>query len=153
VREKGVDILDSFDSTTDMWDGYDYAWSGSEYLSLTGGITYVYGHLTDSWNMKRCLDNTTENIKSDNSIHCWLYLKTWSEYYNIVDSFIPEESKKRVKIQDLKFYVSGGDFTTRKVTLVMTIWLMPRGWIPISMVENTKLQIQTTISERGWKSN
>ena len=25
VREKGVDILDSFDSTTDMWDGYDYA--------------------------------------------------------------------------------------------------------------------------------
>jgi hypothetical protein len=34
----------------------------------------------------------------------------------------------------------------------MTLILMPRVGVPASMVENTKLQIQTTISERGWKN-
>lgn len=87
-------------------------------------------------------------------IHCGLYLtSSLGDYYNLVDSFISEEEKKRVKIEDLKFYISGGEFTTRKVTLVMRLGLMPRVGVPASMVTTTKLQIQTTISERGWQSN
>lgn len=32
--------------------------------------------------------------------------ESYKEAYNLVDSFIPDEAKKRVKIKDLKFYIS-----------------------------------------------
>lgn len=51
----------------------------------------------------------------------------FSQAFNLVDSFIPEESKKRVKIEDMKFYISGdGNTTEKKVTIVFTLALMPR---------------------------
>lgn len=40
---------------------------------------------------------------------------------------------------------------TKKVTLVMTLALMPRIGVPFAQIESTKLHIQTTISDRGWK--
>lgn len=149
VREKWI-WMSSFDPTTEMWSNDNYTGSGSEYLSIGSDLFYVYWSL-DWPNMKRCIDTPTSNRKSDNSIHCWLYIHNGTDYYNLVDSFVPEESKKRVKVQDLKFYVSGWEFTTKKVTLVMTLSLMPRIGVPLSLTESSKIQIQTTISERGWK--
>ncbi len=157
VRERG--IADGwtiwFDSNYPQWKSYGYIWSWSEFLSILGKWIYVYGKKTDIW-MVPCIDSVAEQAKTDNKIHCGLYFVSpwdnWVNWYNLVDSFIPEETRKRVKIQDLKFYISGWEFTTKKVTLVMTLILMPRVGVPASMVENTKLQIQTTISERGWKN-
>lgn len=156
IREHG--IADGwttwFAPTINMWNTYNYAWSGSEFLAIQWKGIYVYWKKTEL-GMDRCMDMPTENIKSDKKIHCWLYFVSpwdnWKNSLNLVDSFIPEESRKRVKVQDLKFYVSWWDFTTKKVTLVMTLTLMPRIGVPISLVENSRLQIQTTISERGWQ--
>ncbi len=150
VREKGI-LMPPPDLWLDMWDNYEYTLSWSEYLALSWGLNYIYGSMTDSSNLKRCVDTPLENTQSDNNIHCGLYINRGGEYYNIVDSFVSEESKKRVKIQNLRFYVSGWPFTTKKVTLIMTLSLMPRIGVPPSLVENTKIHIQTTISERSWK--
>jgi hypothetical protein len=70
---------------------------------------YVYGAKTET-GIKPCIDNyagSIEKTKTDINIHCSLYLKKGSEYINLADFFIPEESKKRIKIQNLRFYVSG----------------------------------------------
>jgi type II secretory pathway pseudopilin PulG len=156
VRDKGIadGWTRGFDTNYQLWKTYDYTWSGSEFLAIAGKWIYVYGKRTDE-GMKACIDSAWENTKTDPKIHCGLYVvMPWDngeDWYNLVDSFVPEESKKRVKITDLRFYISGWESTTKKVTLVMTLALMPRIGVPASMIENTKLQIQTTISEQGWK--
>ena len=78
----------------------------------------------------------------------------FSQAFNLVDSFIPEESKKRVKIEDMKFYISGdGNTTEKKVTIVFTLALMPRIGVPLIGLSESKLRVQTTISERFFKQN
>lgn len=91
--------------------------------------------------------------KQDLNTHCGLYIWENGNAYNLVDSFRSEESRKRVKISDLKFYVSGGDHDMKKVTLKMTLQLMARDGVPASLIGNTKMEIQTTFSERPYKIN
>ncbi len=61
--------------------------------------------------MVPCIDSALENTKTNPKIHCGLYLVDYLDNglngYNLVDSFNPDESRKRVKITDLRFYVSG----------------------------------------------
>ncbi len=140
-----------FDSsrTYPLWNTLDYAWNGNEVLILgLPGNEHIYAYWKKSaaW-----LDPCDSVAANDLQIHCGLYLKEGSDYYNLVDSFVPEESKKRVKIESLRFYISGNSLTTNKVTLNFTLSLMPRIWVPISLVWTTKLHIQTTFSERSWK--
>ncbi len=71
--------------------------------------------------------------------------------YNLVDSFRVRDEEKRVKITDLGLYVTGDVHQTPKVTLKMTLELMPRAGVPPSLVRATKLEIQTTFSERFYK--
>jgi type II secretory pathway pseudopilin PulG len=92
------------------WLVYDYSRSGSEYLNLNNG-RYVYGKKNGA-NLVECINTTTENRKTDPRIHCGLYFIDYSATgiangYNLVDSFTPDESKKRVKIANLAFYISG----------------------------------------------
>lgn len=141
-------------STHIPWTEYNYEWSGTEFLAIQSRWTYVYGKRSSAW-MDPCIDTPSENRKSNPKIHCGLYFVASSDNganaYNLVDSFIPEEEKKRVKIQDFRFYVSWSGTTTPKVTLNFTLALMPRIWVPESMIQDTKLHIQTTISSRSWK--
>ncbi len=152
VREYGISDgwTAGFDPTSPLWNTYNYTESGSEFLGITTRGAYVYGYKTDT-GMNRCI----WTVQTDPQTHCGLYFvlpwDNWQNSYNLVDSFIPEEDRKRVKIEDLKFYISWWEFTTKKVTLVMTLGLMPRSWVPSSMIANTKYHIQTTISERGWQ--
>lgn len=84
--------------------------------------------------------------------HCGLYV--WEENkdaYNLVDAFRADDADKRVTIQDLKFYVTGGDTAANKVTLKMTLSLLPKSWVSANLIESTKLEIQTTFSERPYK--
>lgn len=84
--------------------------------------------------------------------HCGLYLwENGKTPYNLVDSFRADDDKKRVTIQDLKFYVTGGDNSANKVTLKMTLALIPQAWVSANLVNSTKLEIQTTFSERPYK--
>lgn len=91
------------------WNKYDYTGSGSEYLNLSNGI-YVYGHKT-SIGITECIDTPIEKRKSSAKIHCGLYLVKYNDNglnaYNLVDSFNPDEKNKRVKISNLRFYLSG----------------------------------------------
>lgn len=88
---------------------------------------------------------------SDTTKHCGLYLWENGQPYNLVDAF--REDKKRVTIQDLKFYVTGGDNSANKVTLKMTLALSPQAWVSANLANSTKLEIQTTFSERPYKIN
>ena len=98
----------------------------------------------------------TDIDKKDPKIHCGLYKVTGTDYasaFNLVDSFVPEEEKKRVKIEDLKFYISGDGLSTeKKVTLVFTLALMPRVGLPPALISDTRLHVQTTISERFFRN-
>lgn len=102
------------------------------------------------------MDTSAENIKTDPKIHCGLYLVNYDNNgslgYNLVDSFIPDETRKRVKVTNLRFYVSGdGVGTAYKVLLSMDLALIPLGGISVNLASSTVLHIQTTISERGWR--
>lgn len=99
------------------------------------------------------MDTCSDTRKSDQKIHCGLYFVEYSDNgangYNLVDSFNPDENRKRVKIEDLKFYVSGdGINTSRKVTMNFYLSLMPRNGISQNLANTTKLHIQTTLSAR-----
>ena len=93
-----------------------------------------------------------ERARSDSRIHCGLYRVIGTDYagsMNLVDSFIPDELKKRVKLTNMRFYISGdGIKTEKKVTLVFSLRLMSRPGVPPSLVSETEQHIQTTISER-----
>lgn len=159
VRERGIgDMTREFDISPGAYaywtDQARYDLSGTEYLNIGSWAlwsTYVYGVLKSPATIEPCQDTPVSKNKTDPRIHCGLYLLRGTEYYNLVDSFIGEESKKRIKIDDLRFYVSGNGMATKKVTLVMTLALMPRIGVPFAQIESTKLHIQTTISDRGWK--
>lgn len=126
-------------------------------LSVGDGTTkYIFGKkeiLAGSAVINHC--DTVDKITP--KTHCGLYLVHGTDYanaFNLADGFIPEESKKRVKIEDLKFYVSGdGKNTEKKVTLVFTLALMPRIGVPANLIGDTRLHIQTTVSERFFKEN
>jgi len=70
-----------------------------------------------------------------------------------VDSFRADDDHKRIKISDLSFYITGDDTNAPKVTLKMTLELMPRAGVPASLSRATKLEIQSTFSERFYKMN
>ncbi len=154
IRDNGIDISRSNydDMTIDnrWWKNPDYTQSWWEILAIWGWIKR-YFYAKKIWDtLTRC----TDVDQSDITIHCWLYLVHWEDWawaYNLVDSFIPEEDKKRVKIENLKFYISWDEFTAKKATLVMSLTLMPRIWIGRIWIDTTKLHIQTTLSEQGWK--
>ena len=144
----------SFDINYDLWRSYDYTGSGSEYLNLNNG-RYVYGKKTPT-GITPCIDTLSEKIKTDPRIHCGLYLVNYDDNgiysYNLVDSFTADEAKKRVKITNLRFYISGdGVHTSHKVMLSMDLALIPRNGISAALASTTTLHIQTTISERGWR--
>ena len=98
----------------------------------------------------------TDIDKKDPKIHCGLYKVIGTDYasaFNLVDSFIPKDEEKRVKIEDLKFYISGDGLSTeKKVTLVFTLALMPRVGLPPALISDTRLHVQTTISERFFRN-
>lgn len=154
VQQKWFSGETAFDTTTlhIPWTKYDYMGSGSEYLNL-GADTYVYGKKIAT-GIVPCIDTPTENRKTDPKIHCGLYMieDDPTDGYNLVDSSNPDESRKRVKITDLRFYVSGdGVWTARKVMMSFTLALIPGRGISSNLSSTTELHIQTTISERGWR--
>lgn len=156
VREKGINISESsyddrvYDSHWRIND-YIHSWSEILWVGDSSNITqYVFGTV-ENWSVRYCKETERQDIRK----HCGLYIiknHDFSNYMNLVDSFIPEEEKKRVKIQNLRFYISGdGKTTEKKVTLVFDLTLMPRIWVPFGMIGETQLHVQTTISERFFK--
>jgi hypothetical protein len=120
-----------------LWNNIDYTGSGAEMIVVGFGADqkiYVYGRRNGA-NLSPC----TGTFKTEPKEHCGLYSVTAKDIgtntvsfdatnaYNLVDTFVPDDTKKRVKINDLKFYISGdGEKTEHKVTLVFTLALMPR---------------------------
>lgn len=124
----------------------EYTGSGTDKLLIwTGGIQYLHGMKTNIW-----IDLCTSTIKK-----CGLYRVIGTDYvwaWNLVDSFVPEEDKKRVQVEDMRFFISwDGESTEKKVTLVFTLALKPRIGIPGVDASDSKLRIQTTISEKYYK--
>lgn len=104
----------------------------------------------------------SEDDKKNPEISCGLFLATEKpksdpneatdyNYFNLVDSFRENENEKRVKINDLKFEISGWENDVKKVTLKMTVSLTKKSWVPNSLINGSKMEIQTTISERFYK--
>lgn len=113
---------------------------------------FVLWKRLDDKNLAPC-DSDDKNNPEKN---CWLYLvkqnSDWSlNYFNLVDSFRENENEKRVKINDLKFEISGWENDVKKVALKMTVSLTKKSWVPNSLINGSKMEIQTTISERFYK--
>lgn len=162
IREKGISLSGSiFDDHTignELWRNPDYTASGGEILGIGNESLstrmYIYGKKIPSGS-SFTIDHCRATDKSNPKTLCGLYLvenKDWANAYNLADSFIPEEEKKRVKVEDLRFYISGDEHTSKKVTMNFTLSLLPRIGVPESIINTTKLRIQTTISERIFKT-
>lgn len=113
---------------------------------------FVLWKRLDDKNLAPC-DSDDKNNPEKN---CWLYLvkqnSDWSlNYFNLVDSFRENENEKRVKINDLKFEISGWENDVKKVALKMKVSLTKKSWIQNSLINGSKMEIQTTISERFYK--
>lgn len=155
VREKGISLSGStFDDYTigSPWNTMEYTGSGGEILGIgDGSKRYVYGKV-ENGSVSYCKNEDRKNPK----IQCGLYVienQDFTKWWNLVDSFVPKDENKRVKIEDLKFYISGDGVTTeKKVTLVFTLVLMPRIGVPPGLISDTRTHIQTTISERFFKT-
>ena len=167
VKEKWISLSGSrySESTAsyELWANPDYTASWGELLAVGSESAPIFGYFFGSKSgttLPVQLVPCTSEYKNDIRTHCGLYRIPWKdgswkwdESLNLADSFIPDESKKRVKIEDLKFFISWNDFTAKKVTLNFTLSLMPRIGVPQNLIGSTKLRVQTTISERGWKKN
>ena len=155
VRASGFSVADSrYDDFTignELWKNPDYTSYGGEILAIgsenRATKKYIFGKKQGN-----TLGHCTPIDQMQPSIHCGLYVVKNNDFasaWNILDSFVPEEEKKRVKLEHFRFYISGdGVNTEKKVTMVFTLSLMPRIGIPLNMVQNTKMNIQTTVSER-----
>lgn len=113
---------------------------------------FVLWKRLDDKNLASCDSNDKNNPEKN----CWLYLvkqnSDWSlNYFNLVDSFRENENEKRVKINDLKFEISGWENDVKKVALKMKVSLTKKSWIQNSLINGSKMEIQTTISERFYK--
>ncbi len=162
IRENGISLsgsaYDDYTVGNELWKNPDYTGSGGEILGIgtesSSTKMYIYGKkvpLGADFTIDHCRSADKQNPKT----LCGLYLvenKVWKDAYNLADSFIPEEEKKRVKVEDLRFYISGDDYTSKKVMIHFTLSLMPRIGVPSSLVNSTKLRIQTTLSERIFKT-
>lgn len=121
VKGKGISQKYSrYDDSTlgnDMWRNPNYQ-SGGELLTI-GSETAVFRSYFYGKKIASTLSLCTETEKKDTITECGLYVMPssifaltdtlnpdFSQAFNLVDSFIPEETKKRVKIEDLKFYIS-----------------------------------------------
>lgn len=134
-----------------------YEPEGTEVLGIRtedSVIYYTYAKRTQS-GFAPCSDAD----KADTSVHCGLYRiigDDRSTGYNLVDAFRERETMKRVKISDLKFYITGTDddntYNTPKVTLKMTLTLMPRGGVSPSLAQKTQIEVQTTFSYRFYQT-
>lgn len=155
IKEYGISIQDpKFDPSREypFWNKLDITWNGNEVIQLGSDSVkkiYVYGRKNSSQWLDPCLPEYQQNPRE----YCALYIQEWTEYFNITDSFIPEEDKKRVKVEKFRAYISGTNATSKKITLHFVLSLMPRIGVPSSLVGSTKLDIQTTLSERIWKNN
>ena len=151
VRKKGLTGSIISSSLHPYWNNLDYLGNGAEILGIADGTRkYMYGKKVWAW-----IDPCVSIDKWDPKVHCGIYIvegTAYSSAFNLVDSFIPEEEKKRVKIEDLKFYISGDWVQTeKKVTIVMNLGLMPRYGVSPNLATTTKFHIQTTISESFFK--
>lgn len=76
---------------------------------------------------------------------------------NMVDIFTPDDANKRVKITNLRFFISWDSsqwsMDEPKVTIIATLALTEKSWVTKSLRDGLALTIQTTISERAYKSN
>ncbi len=155
IKELGINTEDpNFDPSRDypLWNTLDPTGIGNEIIVLGENATrkvYAYGRKNTSWWLDPCLPE----YQIDPREYCWIYIQEWTEYFNITDSFIPEESKKRVKVEKFRAYTVGTAETSKKVTVHFVLSLMPRIGVPSSLVGTTKLDIETTLSERIWKNN
>lgn len=99
----------------------------------------------------------------DSDAQCSLFradtiiLDPYKNALNMVDIFTPDDVNKRVKITNLRFFISWdssqGSMDEPKVTIIATLALTEKSWVTKSLRDGLAITIQTTISERAYKSN
>lgn len=123
--------------------------NGNDVPVMAAKKFFVYGKKEESGALGPCDFNATDPNKKN--IKCGLFLWENGNAYNLVDAFRADEKDKRVRITDLKFYITGGPNDANKVTLRMTLELAPRVGVGDKLIGATKMEIQTTFSERPYK--
>jgi prepilin-type N-terminal cleavage/methylation domain-containing protein len=153
IRRYGVgEASPAFDPNYPWWAWYSYT-DGSEYINIGNKWRYVYGVKIPT-GMLPCIDSV-ELRKTNPAIHCGLYYvpegDNGANAMNLIDTFVPDEDKKRVKVESFRFYITGKEDALKKVTVSFTLALMPKIGVPRNFINSTKIHIQTTMSERAWR--
>lgn len=124
------------------------------YNNFTGNINYSSGNtiLAVKWEKRYCLmkNNSSCDLSCyENWLNCHLWVLDWNRI-----------SDETVKVDNLRFYISwswNNSITNTdneaKVTLVFDLSIMPGKGIRPELAEETKMKIQTTISEKIYKNN
>ncbi len=138
-----------------LWMENHYTGSGNEILIMSGGtnVRYIYGKKT-AGTLEPC--NEDERKDTSETFRCSLYLVENNDYQNsidLIDMYRIDPKEKRVRLENMRFYISGQDqIMEGKVTLVMTLALTRKSGISGMFLEETKIRLQTTISERAYKN-
>ena len=140
VQDYGISLSGSrYSESTFSYDGWanpDMSGSGGEMFALgtEDSPLFAYFYATSSGattegQLRPCIGTA----KTDIMTHCGLYRVPrqgsgwdWQNRVNLVDTFIPKDEKKRVKMTDFAVYISGGNFTEKKLMIRFSLSLMPR---------------------------
>jgi len=126
----------------------------SYYNNFTQQLDYSSWNtiLAVKWEKRYCLmkwDNSCDTTCYENALNCYLWVLEWDRV-----------SDERVQVNNLHFYISGSwnnSITNMsneaKVTLVFDLSIIPGKWIRSELANETKMKIQTTISEKIYKNN
>ena len=136
------------------WETNQYFGSGNEALYITGwqNRSYIFWKQTPS-GLEPCTEQ--EKKAKNTSIRCSLFLVRNSDYIHaidLIDPYRPNAWEKRVKIEDIRFYISWQpEIMEPKVTIVTTLMLTKKSGISWLFIDSTRTTLQTTISERAYK--
>jgi len=102
------------------------------------GISYYLAEESTDWSWPRVEESEIVSKCSSIWSKCVLVKFDWTDTYRV--------SNSSVYFRDLRFYLSK-DYIP-KVTMTFTIQPAARRWVNTSLIENTKINFQTTFSQR-----
>lgn len=146
IREKWIDF--SYYDNSTITKTNDYTGSGSVILAIRSGNKY-YAMKDGIWWPTLCSPEDEKNLR----IHCYIGKEDASGKRKAI-------SDERVRIENARFFLSwdaGTSITNLsqegKVTIVLSVWIEPKAWINSEIAKNTRMNIQTTISEKAYKKD
>ncbi len=147
IREKGIDFSYYDGSSNEKTN--NYSGSGNSILAIRGWDKYYPMKADTLGSIVRCSDEDEKNPK----IHCYIGKEDTVGNRKAI-------SDKRVRIENIRFFISGdrGETITNqgvewKATIVLGLGIENTAWVSMEIAKSTHMSIETTISEKVYKKD